>query len=66
MKITIIKPGVTDGRSVHEVGSTVDFPDTVAKNLIKNGYAAEIEQKTTVKEAVADGDTKPVAKKPKK
>lgn len=39
MKITIIKPGVTDASSVLEVGAVVEYPDAVAKNLIKGGYA---------------------------
>lgn len=39
MKIKIIKPGVTDASSVLEVGAVVEYPDAVAKDLIKGGYA---------------------------
>lgn len=41
MFVKIIKPGVTDGRSVLDVGAVVEYPDAVAENLIKGGYATE-------------------------
>ena len=45
MKVIITKPGVTDGSSVLEVGTSVDFPAQVAEGLINGGYATA--EKTT-------------------
>ena len=42
MKIQIVKPGVTDNSSVLHVGAVVTYPDTMAKRLIKGGYAVAI------------------------
>lgn len=39
MFIKIIKPGVTDGSSVLDVGTVVEYPDAVAESLVNDGYA---------------------------
>lgn len=44
MKIIIAKPGVTDGSSVLDVGTAIEFPEKVAENLINGGYATAAEE----------------------
>lgn len=45
MYIEIRKPGVTDGSSVLDVGTIIEYPNAVAQTLIKGGYATEIATK---------------------
>lgn len=61
MKVQIIKPGVTDGGSVLDVGAVVDYADAVAASLIKDGYAVEAVE-VRPKAPKADNDDKPTKK----
>lgn len=54
MKVRMTEPRNISGHGLKEIGSVVDFPDDLAKQLIAQGFA----------EAISDAKAKPKAPPP--